>query len=112
METGGIEYHEAMLANMMAWIKGCHDDVATRLCYYLCLVIVIWHYVTFMLIGRPGVISGAPGFQLTFYDISLGPPNEVTWLRWATHPTIANSSMHKLGIALGSTQTSRQARLI
>lgn len=37
---------------------------------------------------------------------------KVTWLRWASHLTIANSSMHKLGIALGSTQTSRQTRLI
>lgn len=72
METGGIESHEAVLsANMMAMdqrMSCCCNKIM------LCLVIVIRDYVIFMLIGRPGVISGAPGFQLTFCDISLGPP--------------------------------------
>lgn len=72
METGGIESHEAVLsANMMAM-----DQTMSCCCnkIMLCLVIVIMHYVTFMLIGRRALFPVPLGFNLTFCDISLGPP--------------------------------------
>lgn len=73
METGGIESHEAVLsANMMAMdqrmsVVLLQQDYAMPSDRYHLLRNI-------MLIGRPGVISGAPGFQLTVCDISLGPP--------------------------------------
>lgn len=115
VETGGIESHEVMLsANINGdesknIVLSQQDNVTSSSDHYQALRNIHFNRTA---TGISGVISGAPVFQLTFCDGYLRHPYWLDCDGWASHLTMANSSMYKLGIALGSTQASWQTRLV